>query len=181
MSERKSVAQPLRLNIGGTEPREGWRILNIWPGPDVDFVGGCHDLSQFASGSVAEIYASHVLEHLSHNREFVGTLREFHRVLAPRGMLRISVPDMETLCRLFVHPALDTDQRYKVMEMMFGGQLDTHDFHKIGLSWSLLETVLKQAGFTSVRRVPGFDLFANDCSTIRFCGVPISLNVEAVK
>lgn len=181
MTQAQPGSPPLRINIGGTESREGWRILNIEAGENVDYVGECHDLGRFADGEVAEIYASHVHEHLSHNRQFIAALRECHRVLAPGGRLRMSVPDLETLARLFVHPALDAPQRYEVMKMIFGGQLDPHDFHKIGLSWPLLEPLLRQAGFGTVRRVAGFDLFANDCSSIAFCGVPISLNVEAVK
>lgn len=32
---------PFRLNIGGEVARDGWKILNIQPGPHVDFVGNC--------------------------------------------------------------------------------------------------------------------------------------------
>ena len=48
----------LRLHIGGRTPRAGWKILDVNPGPHVDFVGNCRDLSRFADGSVAEVYAS---------------------------------------------------------------------------------------------------------------------------
>ncbi|HZQ08194.1 MAG TPA: methyltransferase domain-containing protein [Anaerolineae bacterium] len=55
----------------------------------------------FADGSVAVIYASHVLEHirLSGARTF---MREAHRVLATEGILRLVVPDLERLARLYL-------------------------------------------------------------------------------
>ena len=45
----------LRLHIGGTQAKEGWKILNIEPGPQVDFVGDCGSLPQFAENSVERI------------------------------------------------------------------------------------------------------------------------------
>ena len=89
----------LKLNIGGTGRLEGWKNLNIQPGPDIDFTGDCKDLGQFSDGSVAEVYASHILEHLSYVNELVAVLREMHRVLKTGGILRISVPDFEVLCK----------------------------------------------------------------------------------
>jgi len=176
----RPAVEALRLHIGGEIPRDGWKILNVQPGAHVDYVADCADLSQFEPGTVAEIYASHVLEHLGYLEALPGALAEFHRILAPGGLLRISVPDLETLCRLFLHPDLDLDGRFHVMRMMFGGQTDPHDFHKVGLTFGFLEDYLNVAGFREVARVEDFGLF-DDTSTLRLGGVPVSLNVQAVK
>ena len=137
----------LRLNIGGTTPLDGWKILNIQPGKDVDFIGSCTDLRQFKDASVSEIYASHVFEHLSYVNELPDTLKDVHRILTPGGILRSSVPDFELLCKMYLHPALSGEQRFFVMNMIFGGQQDPHDYHKVGLTWELMSSYLKQAGF----------------------------------
>lgn len=174
------AAEGLRLHIGGEVPRDGWKILNVQPGDHVDYVADGADLSLFEAGTVAEIYASHVLEHLGYLEALPGALAEFRRALRPRGRLRISVPDLETLCRLFLHPDLDMEGRFHIMRMIFGGQTDPHDFHKVGLTYGFLEDYLRVAGFREIERVADFGLF-DDTSTLRLGGVPISLNVQAVK
>lgn len=61
-----------RLHIGGLERKEGWEVLNIFPSDVVDHVGNARDLSRFKDATFHELYASHVLEHLSGlNREFL--------------------------------------------------------------------------------------------------------------
>ncbi len=173
--------EPLRLHVGGWELNTGWKILNIQARPGVDFVGDCADLSRFADGSVAELYASHVYEHVAYGGDLLPKAwKEVHRVLAPGGRFMFSVPDLQTLCRLFLEPKLDASQRFQIMRMMFGGQMDEHDFHKIGLTEEFAFIYLGQAGFRSAKRVASFGLF-NDTSVTQFLGVPISLNVEAVK
>lgn len=170
----------LRLHIGGREAAPGWTVLDVTPGPHVDFVGDCRDLSAFADGAVADIYASHVLEHLGYLDDLPRALAEFGRVLAPGGRLLVSVPDLDALCRLFLDPALDLSERFHVMRMMFGGQTDPYDLHRIGLNEAFLRDYLAVAGFRAVRRVPEFGLF-RDSSTLRIRGVPISLNMVAEK
>jgi predicted O-linked N-acetylglucosamine transferase (SPINDLY family)/predicted SAM-dependent methyltransferase len=172
-------AAPLRLHVGGTSALPGWKILNIQPGPDVDYVGDCRDLGQFADESVAEIYASHVVEHVP-MAELPRTLAGFRRVLKPGGRAMISVPDLEVLSRLFLDNRGRTDERIMVMRMMFGGQTDPNDFHFVGFSYDILERLLRDAGFSRIERVGDFGLFS-DTSTLRFQGVPISLNVVAWK
>ena len=54
----------MKLNIGGKEKKEGWKILNIQKIDGVDFVGDISDLSQFQNQSISEVYASHILEHV---------------------------------------------------------------------------------------------------------------------
>ncbi len=179
--EEPSTTDLLRLNIGGTTPLEGWKILNIQTGPDVDFIGDCKNLEQFPDNSCQEIYASHILEHLSYVGELVHTLKELYRILTPGGRCRISVPDFELLCKMFVHPSLNGEQRFFIMNMIFGGQQDPWDFHKAGLSWEFLSSYLTQAGFSNYKRVRKFDLLKNDCSNIKYGGQLISLNVEATK
>jgi predicted SAM-dependent methyltransferase len=179
MTEDRS--EPVRLHIGGVEPQPGWTMLNIQQRPDVDVVCDCTNLGQFADETVAEIYGSHVLEHLSYMGELEAALKEFYRVLVPGGIVRISVPDFELLCRMFLHPALDTEKRFYIMRMVFGGQVDEADFHKVGLTWEFLSTYLDAAGFSEILRVKEFNIFKNDCSSIRYMGHLISLNVEARK
>ena len=177
----RAQSEPLRLHIGGKQRKPGWKILNAQPGAEVDFVGDCaNDLGQFEDGSVAEIYASHVLEHLGYNRDLPRTLAECHRILHAGGIARISVPDFEVLCRLFLDPERTKDERFFVMRMVFGGQIDEYDFHHVGLTFELLHDYLKQAGFSRVERVRDFGLF-DDASTLRYANVPISLNVIAFK
>ncbi|MDZ4851158.1 MAG: methyltransferase domain-containing protein [Pirellulaceae bacterium] len=174
------VSHPIRLNIGGTEPLEGWKILNIQPGPLVDFVGSCTDLSQFTDNSIAEIYASHVFEHLDYT-EFKTALREVLRILQPEGLFHIGVPDMDALCQLYLRPDVSIENRIILTKMIYGGQQDPYDYHHIGLNWQVLIDLLGNAGFRLARRVDQFGLFPDDCSTYDYLGIPISLNVIATK
>jgi predicted SAM-dependent methyltransferase len=168
----------LRLHIGGEQAKAGWKILNVQAGPNVDFVGTCTDLGAFDDGTVAEIYASHVLEHLSYTEELPQALKEFHRVLKPGGRLRVSVPDFEKLCRIFLLPEMTPQLRFHVMRMIFGGQMDAHDFHKVGLSGELLAAMLANAGFGDLNQVDSFGEFS-DSSDLKFGPNRVSLNVVA--
>jgi predicted O-linked N-acetylglucosamine transferase (SPINDLY family)/predicted SAM-dependent methyltransferase len=171
---------PLRLHVGGKEPREGWKIVNIQAGPEVDFIADCTDLKVIPDGAVEEIYASHVLEHLGYQIMLPRALAEFHRVLRPGGVLRISVPDFGVICRLFADPSTSHDDRLLLMRMAFGGQTDPHDFHYVGLDFEILGDFLRRAGFRQFEQAPAFDLFV-DASQAKIAGRAISLNVVARK
>ena len=170
-----------RLHIGGKQKRAGWEILDVNPGPLVDHVGNAIDLSQFADGTFAEVYASHVLEHFDYKDALVAALRDWHRVLAPGGVLRLSVPDIDILAHLLLQRhKLDVNQRFQVMRMMFGGHVDAHDYHLVGLNQEFLAGFLNAAGFHTVQRVPRHGLFT-DTSDMVVAGTPISLNLNALK
>ena len=174
------MAEDIRLHIGGEETREGWSIFNVKSGPGVDYVGHCTDLSAIAENSCGDVYASHVLEHLGYNGELQKALKEIYRVLKPGGRLRISVPDLEILCKLFLHPANTPQGRFIVMRMIFGGRTDPYDVHHAGLSFEFMSGFLLEVGFHNLRRVEEFRLF-NDTSRRRLGGQLISLNIEAWK
>jgi predicted SAM-dependent methyltransferase len=172
--------EPLRLHIGGKRAKPGWKIFNIMPGPAVDFVGDCRDLSSFADASVDEIYASHVYEHVSYARDLPQAFREAYRVLKPGGRFYVGVPDLEALCRLFIRPDFDKNQRFWIMRIIYGGQVNEYDFHKAGLTQEFLAHLFSQAGFVHFERVQDFGVF-EDASSLTFQGNNFTLNMIATK
>lgn len=52
------------------------------------------DRLPFEDGSLHFVFSEHFFEHLFYD-EAISLLRECHRVLAPRGLIRISVPDAD--------------------------------------------------------------------------------------
>ena len=170
-----------RLHIGGRQKRPGWEILNVNAGPDVDHLGDAINLARFAQGSFVEVYASHVLEHFDYQQGLLQALTEWQRVLAPGGALRLSVPDLDILAHLLLQRhKLNVNERYQVMRMIFGGHVDAHDYHLVGLNQEFLAGFLTAAGFERLERVARHGLFS-DTSDIVFAGTPISLNMLARK
>lgn len=53
-------------------------------------------------GVAAAVYSSHVLEHLT-DSEARPFLAEMRRVLEPGGVIRLVVPDLEVICRNYLH------------------------------------------------------------------------------
>jgi predicted SAM-dependent methyltransferase len=153
--------------------------MDALPGPHVDHLGDARDLSRFPDGTFDAVYASHVLEHFDYAGSLLEALCEWRRVLAPGGLLYISVPNLEILAALVVdRETLTFDERFHVMRMMFGGHTTRFDYHYVGFDIDILEHFLGRAGFSSGELVNDFGLF-EDTSRLRFKGIPISLNVVA--
>ena len=172
----------IKLHLGGKEPHSDWKILDIEPRPEVDFIGNAADLSQFADGSVETIYASHILEHFHYslNNELLTTLTEWYRVLQPSGQLMVSVPNLQTLCWLYLNPNLTLTDRHQLMRIIFGGHMNEYDVHRVGFDPDTLTLYLQQVGFTNCTPVSEFGLF-NDCSTMKILDTLISVNMIATK
>lgn len=181
-SNDRSQIQPIKIHIGGREHHPDWKILDVESRPEVDYVADASNLSIFEKNSVEVIYASHVLEHFYYglNNELINTLIEWHRVLKPGGKLLISVPDLKTLCWLYLNPNLVALERHQLMRIMFGGQTNIYDVHKVGFDFEVLALYLEEAGFKEYEQVSEFKLF-NDCSSLRLIDTLISLNVIAKK
>jgi predicted SAM-dependent methyltransferase len=169
-----------KLHIGSTEAKSGWELWNIKPGSGTDHVGDAADLSRFENESFGIIYASHVLEHFDYTGRLQKTLKEWHRVLKSEGKLYLSVPDIETLCKLFVSKKFGFVDRFKILRMMIGGHCDANDYHLVGFDFEILQNFLKQAGFKRVEKIDRLGMF-QDTSYMCVEGVLISLNVIAYK
>jgi predicted SAM-dependent methyltransferase len=170
--------ETIKLHIGGKEPSPEWTIVDVLDRPEVDYVCHANNLSMFKNNSVDVIYASHVLEHFYYNidDELINTLKEWYRVLKTGGKLMVSVPDLQKLCWLYLHPDAHPLERHHIMRMMFGGQTDIYDIHKVGLDEDTLAMYLQAAGFDNYERITEFNLF-QDCSLIKLADTYISLNV----
>jgi SAM-dependent methyltransferase len=86
----------------------------------------------FTDASAEAIYSSHMLEHMT-RPDAEALLRECRRVLAPRGILRIAVPEV----------ADDDEDEYEL------GARYLHT-HQSRWTWPRLEAALRAAGFADV-------------------------------
>ncbi|QWE23051.1 methyltransferase domain-containing protein [Polynucleobacter sp. AP-Jannik-300A-C4] len=169
----------MKLHIGGLQAKDGWKILNVQKFTNVDYLGDISDLEQFEDCQFDEIYASHVLEHVP-QKKMLATFQGIFRVLSPGGLFYISVPDLDILCRTFIDPKLNPNQKMLTMRMMFGGQMDEHDFHYFGWNQQFMIDFLRDVGFTHAQKVESFDLFEDTSNYMPF-GFPVSLNIIARK
>jgi predicted SAM-dependent methyltransferase len=171
-----------RLHLGGKDVKEGWEILNIQDAEGVDHVGDATDLSRFEDNTFTELYASHIAEHLDYTGQLQAALQEWFRVLQPGGKLYLAVPDLEMLAKILLAKDQTTlEQRMHVIRMIFGGHVDPYDYHVMGFTQELLAMYLSGVGFKNIIRTGRFGFFDRDASNIVFLGVPISLNVIAIK
>jgi predicted SAM-dependent methyltransferase len=119
------------------------------PLPHVDHVADVRALPFIETGTIDLIYASHVLEHFG-RREHLEVLREWHRVLKPGGVLRLSVPDFAACAALYYEQGL-VDGLTGLVGLVSGGQRDPFDFHKMIFDRELLTKSLTESGFSAVR------------------------------
>jgi predicted SAM-dependent methyltransferase len=95
------------LNLGcGSRYHPEWINIDVTPlGPGVI----AHDLSKgipLDDASCDAVYHSAVLEHIR-PVDALGFLRECNRVLKTGGILRVAVPDLERICRLYLQKLED--------------------------------------------------------------------------
>lgn len=97
-----------------------------------------HDLSRgipLADASCEVAYHAAALEHMRHE-DALTFLRECHRVLKSGGIIRVGVPDLERLCRIYLQ---------KLEAALAGDESAAHDYN-----WIMLElydqTVREQSG-----------------------------------
>jgi hypothetical protein len=85
----------MKLNLGcGQNKQPGYVNIDKYPTFDPDLVWDLEKTPYpFEAGSVTEIMATHVLEHLGRETDvFLGIIQELHRLLVPGGTIEIKVP-----------------------------------------------------------------------------------------
>jgi predicted SAM-dependent methyltransferase len=125
------------------------------------------------------VYASHVLEHFP-RKQTLNILKEWARVLKKDGVLRISVPSLGALIKIFQQ----TKDLSQIIGPMFGGQDYRYNYHCNIFDYKTLKELMEKAGLTAIhywdtRRTIHSDYW--DFSQAETKGIPISLNLEGRK
>jgi SAM-dependent methyltransferase len=119
------INQSLYLNLGcGSRFHPAWTNVDLVSNhPDVQ-AWDVRDGLPFSDDTFQVVYHSHLLEHLPKSRA-LPFLKECFRVLKPSGILRIAVPDLETIARLYIH----------ALEKALGGDAEWQDRYE----WMVIE------------------------------------------
>lgn len=168
----------IRLNLGGrNRPIPGFKLVDLYEGPEVDVKTDCSDLRMFENGSVSEIYASHILEHWPHVKT-LDVLKEWRRVLKRGGKAYISVPDFDAAIRVYTKVGFCE----YVRNLLYGDQGYALAFHYTCFTFPVLAALLVKAGFEDVKKIHRMPFGLLDCSTNYDTALkqPISVNVEAL-
>jgi len=176
----------MKLHLGcGKRHIPGYVHIDVVDYPHIDHVSSIDNLSFIQDDSVAVIYNCHVLEHFK-RRDVRRVLKEWHRVLQPGGLLRVSVPDFAALAEIYRrHGKLD-----QVIGPIFGRQDYLYNIHYNVFDYASLKLDLEAVGFTGVRRYDWRDTEhaqVDDYAQAyiphmdKTAGVLISLNVESNK
>jgi len=157
--------------------------IDVIPSRHIHYVRRIDNLSIFKDCSVDLIYASHCLEHFPFSAVPI-ILKEWYRVIKPKGILRLSVPDFDLLLNIYN----ETGHNIKnIIQPLMGGQGSKYNFHYSVFNFKSLEAELYAIGFAEVRRwVPtAADIWMDDWASrqweINGKRFPVSLNVEAIK
>jgi len=170
----------------GCGPVDHKKFINVdgYPYPHVHYVQAIERLPQFKEGSVDLIYGSHCLEHFKYS-ETLSVLKEWHRVLKPGGIIRLSVPDFDKLVDIYKTQSCDPDT---ILPQLMGGQNNKYNYHLTIFNKVNLSRILKETGFGNISEwEPGTDDLTtfNDYSIFKKKigdkSYEISLNIEAVK
>lgn len=153
--------EPIRLNLGaGGSHIPGFIPIDRHNGREV------YPL-EYATDSVDEIYASHVLEHFGHkDAEFA--IHEWVRTLRPGGRIRIAVPDMRWIAEKYL-----AGESLPLASYLMGGQTDENDYHKTIFDEDRLRGIMEAAGLRGIQR---WTSTLADCASM-----PVSLNLEGTK
>ncbi|UAC01845.1 methyltransferase domain-containing protein [Dactylosporangium vinaceum] len=193
--------EPLRLHLGcGSHRLAGWTNIDL-ADPAADLRVDVRNGLPFDDGIAESVYIAHLLEHVEYPREAETVLRECRRVLRDGGLLRIVVPDLHSFCTAYVQRHDGFFERFahlwqrppastplaSFLHYAGAGEFPwVADRHRFGYDEETLGTLLRQAGFTSVRRSqPGQSLIGDDQLDYSWAnretaeGLPYSLIMEA--
>lgn len=133
----------IRLNIGAGESNlPGFIPIDIQKGADAS------TKLPYEDGTVDEVYASHVLEHIHHSKTFP-TIQEWVRVLKPGGRIRIAIPDFEKVLKNVKDDPEKFNSGY-ISAWLHGTHDVDHDRHQAVILKEDLESMLRACGIDDI-------------------------------
>lgn len=120
-----------------------------------------HDVKNFKdvfeNDTIDEIYISHTLEHFSRT-ELIDVLCEYNRILKFGGILRIAVPDLDSIFQLYNE---NKSNIFDLMGLIYGGQKNNLDFHMFGFTFETLYEILICIGFDEICKYDAFEFLGD--------------------
>jgi SAM-dependent methyltransferase len=165
---------------------EGYCNVDILALPTVDLVDDVKKLNKFPHNYADSIYACHVLEHFTHS-EIIPILERWFEVLKPGGEIRISVPDIDRIVKIYLEnwAHFQTTGNTPWIGLLYGGQGDPYDFHKTGFNFCWLSKLLTDVGFEEVAEYPHEPHFISGLQDASLAkepfGIYLSLNIRGRK
>lgn len=177
------VISGLRVHLGaGPINLQGWVNVDARDASHIHLRTNSFELSEFADGSLAEIYMCHVLEHFSFE-ESEQLLKNFGKKLKVGGVLRLSVPDFDKLVLAYNANKNDLDL---IKFALMGGQDYEYNFHKSVYNLNLLSLLMQKCGYVNPQpwtTESDFDCnlgdWSNKCFATPAGDFPVSLNLKA--
>lgn len=177
----------MKLHIGcSNKYLKGWKHADIKNLEHIDYVVNLKNLKEvIGEDKASHIYACHVLEHFSRH-EVDNVLMNWKSVLKPGGILRLSVPDIEAVVEYY-----NENKDLSILRgLLWGGQRDLYDYHKIGFDYNDLKTRLESLGFKNIKKYDWRDFLPEDFDDYSRSYLPhmdfkngklMSLNITAEK
>lgn len=142
----------MKLNLGcGSDIKKDFINIDIRSLPGVDLVADITFLppDRFAPGTVEEINAYDVLEHIPfpHVPKVLGY---WISLLQNGGKIIVRVPDLAKILDKFVNGKLPA---FEAQRLVFGGQDYEYNFHCAGFTEGMLEGLLLGCGCSEVIQV----------------------------
>lgn len=131
-----------------------WINIDGWCKRGIDYVMDLRCKLPFADNSVNYVFMEHALEHFNLSNG-ISVLRELHRVMAPGGVIRIIVPDLERYCSAYL--ASDHDwfelagPKFTTLAEGLNYVFLNH-FHRFMYDFESLSLTLRETGFKHIIR-----------------------------
>lgn len=176
----------MKLNLGCGNKKIPYFInIDIREDVNPDIIDDITKLASIQDNCVDLLYASHVLEHFGRH-EYKKILERWYQVLKPNGILRISVPNFESICKYYDK----TKDINKLIGLLYGGQNYQENYHYMIWDFESLKKDLIDIKFK--------DVFEYDWRSIEHSniddysqsylphmdkenGLLMSLNIQAIK
>ncbi len=152
--------EPLKFNMGsGRDKIPGYIAVDKY-NDNADIKEDLMDV-QLPENACDEIYASHVIEHVSYTQA-IELLKRWRAALKPDGKLILEMPDLEALCKDFVNA--NDEERFMLTLCIYGAfqnhmseeaiETGTASPHIWGYYPGIMQILLSEAGYQDIKILP---------------------------
>ena len=142
----------IKLNLGcGDDIQSGYINLDFRAREGVTV----HDLAEplpFDDCSIDEVRAMDVVEHFDRFK-VIDVIKDWCRVLSPRGILTIKTPDIVNICERYYPQAKSGKITWERLSTIInGGQDYPGNFHEVSFSFEWLSDILSKFNMTGFKK-----------------------------